>query len=282
MTMKDELSQMFDALESGTSGEPEPTDAPTTEQPVDNETKPPTTDEPASTDAPETKPPKTEPPATEAPKDDDELVRTKAENEELKRKIDELRSAPKTKPPKTQPPTTDAPIGEEDFLKGVDLDDLERNPTELNKVLNMIYKKAVEKARVEFKKGNETLLKEVPKLVTKDIDTQRTMKELTDNFYKSNEDLREFPKVVSVVFDELVVSNPGKSIGDVLSLVAPETRKRLGLKKPDKKPVQSKDKNDKDNPPPLHRAKGKRSQQQSQETSKTVSEIDEMNKSLNR
>lgn len=278
MPMKDELKDMFDALETS-SGVVDSTDAPTTDEPGGNETDAPTTDEPIvtdepETDAPETKAPKTEPPATSPP--DDEVERMREENEELKRKIDEL-SAPKTKAPKTEAPTTDPPIEDEDFIGEMDLGDSDVDPKELNKVLNVIYKKAVQKARDEGKKSSETLLREVPKIITSDMSAQETLQKLTENFYKQNEDLRSFPKAVAAVFDELVEQNPDKKPDEVLSLVGKETRKRLGLKEPVKKT-----KKDKDNPPPLHRRKGKRSTQQTEESSGMSKEIDDMNKTLNR
>lgn len=284
MPMKDELKDMFDALETS-AGVVDSTDAPSTDAPSGDQTDAPTTDEPAGTDAPETdapetRAPKTEPPAT-SPPEDDEVSRMREENEELKRKIDEL-SAPKTKAPKTEAPTTDPPIEDEDFTEGMNLDDSDVDPKELNKVLNVIYKKAVQKAREENRKSNETLLREVPKLVTDDMNAQETLQKLTENFYKQNDDLRAFPKAVAAVFDELVEQHPSKKPEEILTLVGKETRSRLGLKEPVRKPNDKKGNKDKDDPPPLHRRKGKRSTQQSEETSGVAKEIDTMNESLNR
>lgn len=284
MTMKDELKDMFDALESGAEPSGDQTDAPTTDAPSGDETESPTTDEPfetdePETDAPETKAPKTEPPATEPP-EDDELSRTRAENEELKRKLDELQKAPKTESPTTKAPVTDPPIEDEDFTKDMDLSDSDVDPKELNKVLNLIYKKAIQRARDENKRASENLLREVPKRISQDMSTQERLQKVTENFYKQNEDLRKFPKVVSAIFDEMITKHGDKKVEDILNIVGEETRNRLGLKKPNKRV--DKQNKDKDNPPPLHRRRGKRSQSQDKETTGVSKEIDAMNESLNR
>jgi len=274
MGAKEELNAMFNALERGTSNEPEPTQAPATESPVgqggDVKTDAPKTDAP-TTDAPEDGD-KTDAPTTDAPVDDAVSV-LKAENEELKRKLDEASK----KAPKTEAPTTDAPIGEMNFLDGVDVTQFEDKPEELNKVLNTIYRKAVEVARGDIKQNRDVMIKTIPKAISSEAEAHKRMKALSDKFYTDNPDLKTFPKVVGIVFNELTESNKDKPLEEVLSSVSTEVRSRLGLKKPDKQTKQ-----DKDNPPNLPRKKGtRRVQSKTGDTDPLASEISEMNKSLN-
>ena len=235
---KKELDAMFDALDGGGAR----TDAPSTDPPEDDlkteppstdepKTEPPTTDEP-ETDAPKTDAPETDAPKTEAPTTDipDEAAELKRENDELRRKLDEA-SAPKTKPPTTTAPATDPPIEVQDFVGELDLEDISRSPGEFNKLLNKIYSKAVSDTRLEFKNYNKSTLEKVPALVSDNVSVQQKLKALTDNFYKENPDLDGFKKVVSTVFDELVVETPNDPYDKVLSKVGDEVRRRLELKK---------------------------------------------------
>ncbi len=271
-----ELGDMFNALESGSVQ----TDAPSTDPPDDIKTDPPATDEPKTdppttdapkTDAPETDAPKTEAPTTDAP---DEAAELKRENDELRKKIDDL-SAPETKVPTTTAPVTDAPIEEQDFIGEIDLDEVSRDPKEFNKIMNKIYAKAVTDTRLEFKNYNKSTLERVPSLVSDTVTIRQKLKDLTDNFYKENKDLMGFKKVVSVVFDEMVAEKPDKPYDKVLSDVGPEVRKRLELKKTEKK---SRD----DRTPPLPRKKSGRNRPPVPKGDTVADDIGTMNESLNR
>ena len=284
---KKELGAMFDALEGGGVQ----TDAPSTDPPA-AKTEPPSTDEPKTdpptkdepkTDAPETDAPKTDAPETDAPKTEapttdapDDLDQIKKDNEELRRKIDEL-SAPKTKPPTTTAPATDPPIEEQDFVGKIDLEDVARSPEEFNKLLNKIYSKAVTDTRLEFKNYNKSTLEKVPALVSDNVSVQQKLKALTDNFYKENPDLDGFKKVVSTVFDELVVETPNDPYDKVLSKVGDEVRKRLELKKVKKEP-----KGKRTPAPPLPRKKGRTNRPVVPKGDTVADEIGTMNESLNR
>ena len=269
MGMKDEVKKMFNAL-SGRSDGPE-TDAPTTDEPSAPETDPPApeTDEP-KTEAPTTDEPKTEPPATDPP--EDEAERIKRENEELRKKIAEL-SEPKTEPPKTEAPTTDPPIEDLDFLGDLDPDDISRDPREFNRVMNSIYKKAVETVRKEMKHTSSQTMRSIPDIVKTNIAVQENLRKLSEKFYEDNEDLKPFNKVVATVFEETVKEHPDKTFTEILDTVGKVTRDRLELKKPSSNP---------DGPPPLPRKTGGKVKSQQPRPDKVASDISEMNKSLNR
>jgi len=280
MGTKEEIDEMFDALESAVVDD-NLTDAPVTDEPVvgtdpptDPETDPPSDPE---TDAPKTDAPRTDAPTTDPPTDD-ELERFKKENDELRKKIDDM-SAPKTQSPQTDAPSTFAPIEEHDFVGELDIDDLTRDPAEFNKLLNKIYGKAVEDTRGEIQGRTATVLTQVPDLVKTNVAIQENLMRLTNEFYEDNEDLKPFGKVVSTVYDELVQENPNETFEVILNKVEKETRSRLELPKGKVKPKPKQTDND---PPPLPRHKGKKgARETNQKTDPLVSEIDEMNRSLN-
>jgi hypothetical protein len=278
MGTKEEIDAMFDALESTAVNE-YLTDAPVTEQP-EVKTEPPSTDPPdePETDAPVTEEPETEAPTTEQPTDD-ELERFKRENEELRKKIDDM-SAPKTKSPSTEPPSTFAPIEQHNFVDGIDIDDVTRDPEEFNKLLNKIYAKAVEVTRNEIQGRTDTLITKVPDMVKQNVSIQQKLAKMTQEFYEDNEDLRPFRKVVSAVYDELVQENPNETFEVILDKVEKETRSRLEL--PKGKVKKPKPQKSDDDPPKLPRHRGKKgARKTNQKTDPLINEIDEMNRSLN-
>ena len=275
MGTKEELAEMFDALERTT----EKTDAPSTDAPVvDDEVK---TDAPKTsapvTDAPKEGDDKTDAPSTDAP--EDELTRVKKEADELRNKLAEFEST-KTKTPKTKAPSTDAPIIEEDFVKDIDLDEVTREPSAFNKLLNKIYTKAIQTVRGETKKAKEETLQTIPDIVVNKIELQKSLKEMSDRFYNKNKDLEPFKRVVGVVFEELAAENPKAKYNEVLEKVGVETRKRLGLKEPKVEPEPKVKNKDEDDPPSLPRKKGGRVTQPKPGSDSVISQIDEMNKTL--
>jgi hypothetical protein len=146
-------------------------------------------------------------------------------------------------------------------------------------LLNKIYTQAVQSVRGEVKKSKEETIQVLPSIINSNMELQKTLKEMSDNFYEENKDLKPFKKVVGVVFEELANQSPQTPYNEVLRKVGEETRKRLELKPIESKAVIK----DKDDPPPLPRAKsGGRSPQPKNESNPVISQIDEMNKTLNR
>ncbi len=275
MSTKDEINAMFDALERTVPTTDAPFEEAPVEKPEEKVEDAPKTAAPSTTVPKDDDEPKTKPPTTDAPVED-ELTKVKKEVEELRTKLADkvvIKDVPKTKPP-----TTDAPLGDHDFVKDVDLDEVTREPSAFNKLLNSIYKKAVETVRGEVRKSKEETIQVLPSIISSNMELQKTLKDLSDKFYEENKDLKPFRKVVGVVFDEISSQDPKVPYTEVLRKVGEETRKRLELKKPDAKSVIK----DKDDPPPLPRHKsGGRSPQPKHEPSSVISQIDEMNKTLN-
>jgi len=261
--IRKEVDEMTDSIDSPTlPGQDElRTDSPSTDAPG---TEAPGTDAP-STDAPSTDAPTTDAPA-EDPRD--------AELRELREKVEALEGKQSTDPPPTQSPSTEAPLSDEDFIGDMDLDDLSRDPSQLNTVLNKIYKRAVEHARTEIRTGDEAVMRSMPDIIKHNISLETELKKAKDDFYEKNEDLLPFNKVVAAVFEELAAEQPGKSFTEILPDVAKETRKRLDLSKRSTQPG-----ND-DDPPPLQKSKRGKRQTPKPDPTPLQNELDDMDRVL--
>jgi len=216
--MDKEIETMNKSFNEGISTEAPATSAPSTDAPA---TEVPATTT-VTTDAPSTSAPTTSAPATELPVVDekDKII------EDLRKKLAEK----EVKTPATKAPATEAPFSleDQDFLKDVDLDDLITDKDALNKLFNQVYKSAVSDTR---KSLSESVLRQIPDIVKANIVIQQNLKATSDRFYEENKDLEPFKKVVAVVFEDLLAQNPDKKYDEILSLTAPEVRKRLDLQK---------------------------------------------------
>ena len=214
-----ELSQMMESLNRTSTGEPEP--EPKVEE-VKEEPKVEPEPEPVSeAKAEEVKEPELVPEPVKKPEEPvldekDKVIadlRTKLAEKEIK----------KEEPPKKEEPE-EPKFDEQDFMKDVDLDELTRDPKEFNKTLNRIYQKAVIDS-------HKTVLQTLPDIVKAHVLIMDNIKKTRDKFYEENEDLKQFGKVVAIVFEEVASANQNKSYDEIINLVGPEVRKRLDLPK---------------------------------------------------
>lgn len=260
-------------------GEPTATNAPFTEA-VATETpgtEAPGTEAPGtnspSTNAPGTSAPATDAPTTEAPKEDDEIEKIKKENESLR---EQLNKSAEKKPVSTKAPTTAVPFEEVDFLgKDVDLEELTRDPSMLNKLLNKVFKMGSETSR----KFQETTLRNIPDIVKSNVLAQSTLKKKVEEFYTGNKDLKPFKKVVAAVYEEIASENPDWKLDDIFKSVEEETRKRLELHKKAGAVTSVPTTEAPRKGPRFPKTKSSRSRQKPK-TSHLLSEIDKMNESL--
>jgi hypothetical protein len=274
MGTKEEIAEMFDALERTVEDEPTTSEEQVPDEKPSDETPP----EAPATAAPSEESSQSDQdaaPSTAAPKDPVEDL--KRENEELRKKMEEL-SKPKeaSVPP---PPATEPPIADKDFLADVDVEEIVNDKDSFNKLLNNIYKQALKDARTEIKRSSETVLTTVPDRVIQSMEIKESLRKLSEQFYEQNKDLKPFSKVVGVVFDELVQQTPGAKYNEVLAKLGDETRKRLELKKPEATTEpEPKPSTQKDSPPPLPRKKGGRVSKPATDSNPLASEIDAMNR----
>lgn len=271
-----ELEDMTKALEEPSAGaeklrsDPPPTDPPKTEAPGTRApgTDPPDTEAPRTT-APGTTAPPTEAPTTELPAEDERDKTIRDLREKLAKK-----DAEPTEAPPTKAPSTDAPISEEDFLGDADLDELTRDPSLFNKILNKVHKKGVEVGRAESRTSSESIVRSVPDLVKNNVALVAKLKEVNEKFYADNEDLVPFKKVVGVVFEELIAKDPNKTYDELLPEVSEEARSRLELYK-------DVNRKKKDDPPKLpHKGKGGKRKTTKPDATPLQDEMDEMDSAL--
>jgi len=271
-TINEEIEAMGNLLNAITTApvtESISTEAPGTDPPS---TDPPGTDAP-STNAAATEAPVTDAPTTEAPSEMDLL---RQENAELKA-LSKTKPKPSTKAPGTTAPSTDAPTEDENFLDGLDLDDLTRDPELFNKLLNKVFKKGIEVANSSVRTGSEKILRSIPDIVKNNVALSASLKKASETFYDENKDLEPFKKVVAVVFEEVAAENPDKTYKEILNSVGAETRKRLNLQKQAVKPNEK-------TTPRLPKRKGQQQNQRQQnkpDANPLLNELADMDKSLN-
>lgn len=260
--VKEEIDEMIRALDSPVIEDPvvEPPKEDIEEEPkaepkeeVKSEAEP----EPVTKPEPKEEEPKSEP---------DERDKTIAD---LQAKIAEYES--KKIEPKSEPKKEEPKFENQDFLGEVDLDELTRTPSELNKVLNKIYQKAVSDTR-------SGIMQTLPDVVKENITIMNELRETSEKFYADNEDLKPFKKVVAVVFEEIASKNPNKNYGDLIKDVGPEVRNRLSLPKPTLKKEEPKP-----TPPKLPKTGTRAGQASDKPTINPLqAELEEMNKILGR
>lgn len=166
-------------------------------------------------------------------------------------------------------------IVEQDFLKGIDIYDLQSDPKSLNKVLNSVVARAV---RESGTKVTEKVLLSIPEIVRANITVIRNLEKASEEFYDNNKDLKEFKKVVATVFEEVAAESPGKKIHELFDSVAKETRKRLGLKEAAVKESKAKA----DDPPSLPKKGASVKQKDEPSVDPLQAELEAMTKTIRR
>lgn len=259
--IQDDLTSMMNALD-GTAVVEEKPDAKEEEKgEKEKEEVKPKEEEPVLTEEKKEESPKVEVKKEEPVVDprDKAISDLRAELEVLKAKTTPAAEKKEEKPPEIT-------IGEQDFVKDVDIDELTRDPKELNKLLNNVYKQASIDTQ-------NALISKLPDMVNKNMTVMQSLQQTRENFYNENQDLKPFENVVKVVFEEFIAKDPNKSLADHLKEVGPEVRKRLNISKPSEKK--------KEEPSPKLPTVSGRSGRASEGKSNAVQdEIDEMSKVL--
>ena len=75
------------------------------------------------------------------------------------------------------------------------------------------------------------ILTSIPQTVTQHVQQTLTLREVTEDFYKQNEDLRPVRKLVGSIADRIVTEKPEIKLNDLFAQSAEEARKVLGLTK---------------------------------------------------
>lgn len=254
--VKDEISDMLNSFDGKAEPEPDPEPSPEPEPTPESEPEP----EPE----PEPKP------------------KSESEPDEKDKTIADLREKLVAKEePKPEPePVVKVPLvlTDQDFVGELDIEEVARDSKEFNKLLNKIYQKAVTDAH---QMTDESVLRSIPDIVRTNLSLMIGLQKASEEFYKENEDLKPFKKVVAAVFEDLSSKEPGKKYDEVLKNVGDEVRKRLDLQKRVVALDKDKDKG-KDNPPRLpHKAGNLKGKESKPNLSPMQDELAKMNEALN-
>lgn len=257
--------------------EPEPGPEPEPEPEPDPELEPPEP-EPAPEPEPSKEPPEPEPEPEPGPVED-EKDKTIAE---LRQKLAEKEGEVAPTPPEPEPePEPEPPLtlDEQDFIGDLDLEELLRDPKEFNKLLNKLHTQMVTTTRKVLGEG---VLRSIPDIIRTNVTAMTELQKASDEFYKENEDLRPFKKVVAAVFEEVASEAPGKTYSELLPKVGDEVRNRLELhRKTATETPAAPTPGDEDNPPRLPRKKGRSATPKTKpSTDPLLEELEDMNKSL--
>jgi len=287
--VKDQIDAMLDIDNNVDVGVDEPEDIEDVEPDDDKsepESEPDTEDAPDESEAEETDAEdedeaddtKSEPDTSEADEDNARFEKLKGENETLRTELNKVyeKNVADAKNEKTEKEPDIPKVPDEiDFLgEYTDIDDLMRDPSSVNKILNKVYQMGSDAS----KKFQETTLRNIPEIVKSNIVIQATLKDQVNKFYGDNEDLKPFKKVVAAVYEEVASENPDWKITDVFSEVEKETRKRLELHKQTKDNLKPDNKAQKPKPN-FPKTKSSRARQKPN-TNRLISEIDKMNEVL--
>jgi hypothetical protein len=233
MSVEEEVKQMIDVMtdnkppEEVKDGVQEEVKEEEKVAEVKEEVKEPTVKEEVKVE-PKVEEKKEEPPIDEK---DKAIADLRAEIELLRAgQVDKGNKEEESKPPTFEP---------QDFIAGMDLDDLTREPSKFNEVLNNVYKKA----RLD---AGESLLKDIPAIVKNQVEVQQTLFTMANEFYGANKDLVPYKKNVALIFEKAISDNPDKPYSELMEQVATETRTKLGIK-----PAVEKEEVKKDPPPKL-------------------------------
>jgi hypothetical protein len=197
-------------------------------EPKEVSTDAPSTESPGTT-SPVTKSGSTEAPTTEAPIDPYETLVQRLADLEGK-----LAEATKKKPA-TEAPSTEAPIELQDFVSGLDDEDLGDIPREkLNKILNAVYEAGVKTARSQ---ATESVFRKLPDMMKNNVSTYVALTEATRQFYVDNPDLKAHSAKVAEVYESFAAENMDKPVHELFEQLGDKVRSVLKLQKVAKTPA---------------------------------------------
>lgn len=170
-------------------------------------------------------------PEVEPPPEKSDMERLQEQNAALLKTIEQL-SADNVGTP-TAPAAPQPGEGEgkslEDYLKGVDFDEVMESKENFTKFFLESMKIVQSQTQIETAKN---LLANMPSVVGSEVQRHTSLAELRREFYESNSDLVAIKGYVSIVAQEVAKANPEWTVGQVLQKAAEVTRQNLNLPDP--------------------------------------------------
>jgi len=160
----------------------------------------------------------------------DELAGLRAELEaSLKGKLfDDIGKPPVETPAADE--TAAAPADEPDpatpvdFIGDLDMEDLLDSKDKLNSLLNKVRDDAM-------KLGAQQVLKSIPQIVDNSVNSQVTLTQARDKFYRENDDLVPYGNLVGLAVMKISEKDPTRTVDSVLADAAKVVRNTLRLKR---------------------------------------------------
>lgn len=113
------------------------------------------------------------------------------------------------------------------FIKEEEAQEMGLEADKFNKILNKVYKMGLS----NMSKYKEDMLSSVPDIVSKQVARQSTIDRMVDDFYKRNEDLRQYRSYVGTVANQIQAKNPDLGIQKLFEETEREVRDRLNITK---------------------------------------------------
>jgi hypothetical protein len=150
--------------------------------------------------------------------------------EQLEQLRGERLEQPATIAPAVQSTTAvaDVTADSHDFLAGLDIDEVLSSAESLNKLLNVVYSRALEQGT---RLATENVLRSTPQAISQFVTQHMTMREMVDDFYKNNPALAAVKRTVASVANEIALEKPELKLEELFKEAGEKVHKMLGLKK---------------------------------------------------
>jgi hypothetical protein len=137
---------------------------------------------------------------------------------------------PIVEPTRSPAQSTVAEIPDVDFVGNQTLDAVLDSKEGLNKMLNQVYKAGIAFATEQaVTKAHERTLLSLPDVVTKYVTQSAVLRNVREEFYSKNDDLKPFQSVVAHAANTISSEHPDWDVPKVLAETATTVRKALGI-----------------------------------------------------
>lgn len=121
---------------------------------------------------------------------------------------------------------------EHDFLADLDIDEVLSDSGNLNKLLVAVYNRAVQDAS---SRSAENIMRTLPETMSTYVNNTLSMRELVNQFYEDNSDLKDVKKTVTDVANQIANENPELSVEDIFARTGTRVREILNIKRTEPK-----------------------------------------------
>lgn len=121
-----------------------------------------------------------------------------------------------------------APAATIDFLAGTNIDEVLATPENFNRLLASVYQRGLTDSA---KLSAESVLRNLPQVVSNYVHNYMTMREGVEAFYAANPELRSVKRTVASVANEIAAASPELAMDEVFAQAGERVYKMLNLKR---------------------------------------------------